>query len=106
MPQSGEMLLSALGRQWVGGFKPDWYPVNQTSHHLFRNGLPDISRFPFKVWQKLASKYLLDQPDVIFDFNSDQAGHVPLRAALAQYLGAARAVNCRPENVMMLTGVE
>jgi len=99
-------ILSAQGRRFINHPEKEWLIPNQTRHNLFRAGISDISVFPFKIWHKLTTKYLLDQPAAVFDFNDDPAGYYPLRVAIAQYLSVARAVNGTAKQVIMLNGTE
>jgi GntR family transcriptional regulator/MocR family aminotransferase len=36
----------------------------------------------------------------------DGRGHLALRQALAEYLGASRGVNCSPDQIVIVTGVQ
>lgn len=107
MPESPpQPELSRFGQSLVSEDNPDWYLPALARHNLFRSALPDQTAFPFKVWDKISRKYLLDQPAAIFDFNSDPRGYGPLREALADYLRTARAVQCDADQVIILTGIE
>ncbi len=67
----------------------------------FRHGLPDISDFPFTLWIRLLSRRYA--APTLLDYG-DPAGYLPLRNALARYLAAARGLNCRPEQVIIVGG--
>lgn len=76
------------------GAKPRWD---------FRPGLPDLAAFPWEVWARLTSRRL-KHTDVDAAGYGDAAGYHPLREAIAAYLGAARAVRCTPEQVVVVSG--
>lgn len=100
-------VLSRFGQSLMSQYNPHWYLSKPLAkHNLFRSALPDQARFPFKVWDKINRKYLLDQPAAIFDFNPDPRGYGPLREALADYLQVARAVQCDADQIVMLAGTE
>jgi GntR family transcriptional regulator/MocR family aminotransferase len=67
----------------------------------FRHGLPDVGSFPLALWTRLlAQRYAAP---TLLDYG-DPAGHLPLRAAIADYLNAARGMHCRPEQVIIVSG--
>ena len=59
----------------------------------FSPGLPELAAFPFEEWARLLAKHWRAPPRS-FLIGGDPAGHRPLREAIADYLGAARAVAC------------
>ena len=98
--------LSRFGQTLAAQYNPPWYLPRLAEHNLFRSALPDQALFPFKIWDKLNRKYLLERQTAVFDFNPEPRGYVPLREALADYLRVARAVQCNSEQVIILTGTE
>lgn len=71
----------------------------------FSLGAADLDVFPFALWGQLlgrcwrvAGKSLGGDPDPL--------GHLPLRAAIADYLRAMRAVRCEAEQVVIVSGAQ
>jgi GntR family transcriptional regulator/MocR family aminotransferase len=71
----------------------------------FSPALPELTRFPFDDWARLLAKHWR-YPKHEFLVGGDAAGYAPLRAAIAAYLGAARAVTCDADQVMIVSGAQ
>ena len=71
----------------------------------FSPGLPELGRFPFEGWARLLARRWRDPPRA-FLVGGDPSGYRPLREALAQYLGAARAVSCDPDQILIVSGAQ
>jgi GntR family transcriptional regulator/MocR family aminotransferase len=71
----------------------------------FRPGTPALDEFPFEVWGRLAARHWRRPPAGLLGYG-DPAGHLPLREAVATYLGTARAVRCGPEQVIVTAGAQ
>lgn len=69
----------------------------------FSPALPELARFPFDDWARLLAKHWR-YPKHEFLVGGDAAGYAPLREAIAAYLGAARAVSCGPDQVLIVSG--
>jgi GntR family transcriptional regulator/MocR family aminotransferase len=69
----------------------------------FRVGLPALDHFPLGLWSKLVSRHArrLSPEDMAY---GDPMGHLPLREAIAEYIGAARAVRCDASQILITTG--
>ena len=66
-------------------------------------GVPELDRFPFDVWSRLlARRWRRPTRDLLIGI--DPAGFRPLREAIADYLSSARAVGCRPQQVIITSG--
>ncbi|HEX9922094.1 MAG TPA: PLP-dependent aminotransferase family protein [Anaerolineae bacterium] len=83
--------------------------VTHARHHEgpgpFRAGLPALDELPFKIWgQLLARRWRTTSPAVLG--YGPAAGYQPLREAIAAYLGAARGVRCRADQVIILAGAQ
>ncbi|HEV3468952.1 MAG TPA: PLP-dependent aminotransferase family protein [Pyrinomonadaceae bacterium] len=71
----------------------------------FRPGIPAIDAFPFELWSRLVSRHWRRPRRDLLNYG-DAAGYAPLREAIASYLGAARAVRCEPEQVIVVAGAQ
>jgi GntR family transcriptional regulator / MocR family aminotransferase len=69
----------------------------------FRVNLPALEHFPTGVWSKLVNRYArkLTRQSMAY---GDAMGYIPLREAIAEYLGAVRAVRCQPSQILVTTG--
>jgi GntR family transcriptional regulator / MocR family aminotransferase len=69
----------------------------------FRVGLPALDHFPAGVWSKLVNRHARKPPmDLLY--YGDTKGYLPLREAIAAYLGVFRAVRCEASQVLVTTG--
>lgn len=64
----------------------------------------DSTLFPFAVWNRLVRHHLRQLNPSLYRYAPDSAGHGPLRETIASYLGRARAVLCRAEQVVVVNG--
>lgn len=69
----------------------------------FRMNLPALEQFPSSVWGKLVSRHARGMTRAIMAYG-DARGYLPLREAIADYLGTVRAVRCDPSQVLITTG--
>lgn len=69
----------------------------------FRPGQPSLDHFPAATWARIAARLYRHPPRALLSYG-DVAGHRPLREAIAGYLRAARAIACRPEQVIIVSG--
>jgi len=70
-----------------------------------RLGTPDISRFPFDVWRRLAAKGWQSSAGHAYEA-SDPAGLAPLREAIVRYASASRAVSCTADDIVVTAGAQ
>jgi GntR family transcriptional regulator/MocR family aminotransferase len=68
-------------------------------------GMPAIDRFPWSVWAKLTNQLCREQPLNAISYGDPQ-GELPLREAIAEYVGVARAIVCGPEQIVVISGTE
>lgn len=71
----------------------------------FRMGLPALDAFPRKLWTSLtvrAARRLGTEALA----HPDPAGWLPLREAIAAYLGVSRGILCRPDQVLVTAGFQ
>lgn len=69
----------------------------------FESGLPDTTRFPFKIWSQLLAKHWRHPRHELLSYG-EPAGFQSLREAITGYLGAARAVQCDARQVVIVNG--
>ncbi|MEZ5931248.1 MAG: PLP-dependent aminotransferase family protein, partial [Alphaproteobacteria bacterium] len=69
----------------------------------FSPGLPEVDRFPFKDWARLLGRHWR-RPAREHLMGTAPGGDPRLCAAIADYLATARAVFCRPEQVIVTSG--
>ena len=69
----------------------------------FRVSLPALDHFPYGLWWKLVARHSRRTPPALMAY-SDAIGYLPLRKAIAGYLGAMRAVRCDPSQILITTG--
>ena len=77
-------------------------PANTTN---LQPAFPDIDYFPFKLWSRLIVRNARKRDDDLLGYELF-AGHIRLRRALASYLGVARGIGCRPEQIIIVTGAQ
>lgn len=71
----------------------------------FRPGTPALDAFPSELWSRLLARRWRNPPRELLGY-SNSAGYQALREAIASYLGAARAVNCEAEQVIIVAGAQ
>jgi len=86
-----------LGRAWVSSDIP--------SHSFFRLGVPDTASFPFHIWRRLLARALRSLAKAPAAYVQAE-GRPLLREAIANHVSFARAVACRPENVVVTAGTQ
>ena len=67
--------------------------------------LPALDVFPHALWSRLSSRFWRRRP-VLELANGEPAGYLPLREALASYLGAARGISCSADHIVITTGAQ
>ncbi|WDD91307.1 PLP-dependent aminotransferase family protein [Burkholderia sp. FERM BP-3421] len=78
--------------------------VSKRQGGAFMPGVPDVSRFPARVWTRLHNKYWRRlRPDLLT--YAPGGGLALLRETLADYLRTARSVRCTPEQIVITTGI-
>jgi GntR family transcriptional regulator/MocR family aminotransferase len=69
----------------------------------FRVSLPALEHFPAGVWSKLVNRHVRKQTRQSMAYGNAM-GYAPFREAIAEYLGAVRAVRCEPSQILVTTG--
>jgi GntR family transcriptional regulator/MocR family aminotransferase len=65
--------------------------------------LPALDHFPHETFARLIRRHADSLSDDLLAYG-DPAGYAPLREAIAAYLRTARAVDCEPEQVIIVSG--
>jgi len=65
---------------------------------------PDVDLFPYRIWTRLVRRHLRRIRPEAFRYGSAAAGLDVLREALATYLRRSRAVQCRAEQIVIVSG--
>lgn len=83
------------------------YPtLNQRDRRIanaFKHGLPALDQFPRQIWQRLLVRSWRDGGDALLRYSED---YLPLRQAIAGYLGTARGVRCTADQVILIAGAQ
>ncbi|WP_322031029.1 PLP-dependent aminotransferase family protein [Paraburkholderia sp. J76] len=91
--------LSVRGTRLIGSAG-----VSKRQGGAFMPGVPDVSRFPARVWTRLHNKYWRSlRPDLLT--YAPGGGLALLRHVLADYLRTSRSVRCSPEQIIITTGI-
>ena len=71
----------------------------------FRANLPALDLFPTALWTRIATRCLrrISMRNLT---ECEPLGYLPLRQAVAEYLGRSRGVRCAPEQVAIVAGVQ
>ena len=78
--------------------------VSEPDHAIsFRYGNPALEYFPMQQWRKLLTRHCQNST-ALLSYAPDAAGYYPLRVEIANYLGRSRAVQCTPEQVIIVNG--
>ena len=71
----------------------------------FRPYEPAVSKFPTQIWARIAGRRLRRCPASLLSIG-EVSGYRPLREAIAGYLGSSRGVNCSPDQIAIVSGVQ
>ena len=96
---TAEPALSVRGARLIAGAG-----VSKRQGGAFMPGVPDVSRFPARVWSRLHTKYWRrPRPDLLT--YAPGGGLALLRHVLADYLHTSRSVRCTPGQIIVTTGI-
>ena len=77
----------------------------RASGRAFRANQPALDLFPAAAWTRVANRRLRRaSADLLL--GTEPLGYPPLRAAIADYLGASRGVACTPDRIAIVSGVQ
>src|SRR6202162_6189184 len=71
----------------------------------FRASVPALELFPTNLWAQIAARRLR-RAATTFLLGCEALGYYPLREAVADYLRTSRGVNCDPEQMAIVAGVQ
>ncbi len=94
-------VLSQRGRL-VADTALGWQPPLQQALP-FRIGAPEVARFPFALWDRLARQIGPAERQALAQY-LDPAGLAALREAIAQWLWVSRGVRCDAAQVLVCSG--
>jgi GntR family transcriptional regulator / MocR family aminotransferase len=87
--------VSAIRPRGFRAFRPDRID--------FRSGLPDLSLFPVRTWQRLSRAVWESVTPLDLSYGQPE-GRRELREQVSRYLAAHRGVRCHPEQVLVTSG--
>ena len=65
---------------------------------------PDLNLFPLEGWRRLYVRSLRKLGPDALDYAEHPQGYEPLREEIAKYVARSRAVNCTPDQVVVVNG--
>jgi len=71
----------------------------------FRTGEPALDLFPTRLWARMYARRARRSGGALLGYGSN-AGHRPLRAAIAAYVSAARGTNATADQVILVRGTQ
>jgi GntR family transcriptional regulator/MocR family aminotransferase len=87
----------------LGGERASWAVRERPLPYDFRYGRPSFADFPHATWNRVLARRARAAGARDLDYG-DPAGLPTLRVAIADYVARARAVECRPEQVVVVYG--
>jgi GntR family transcriptional regulator/MocR family aminotransferase len=95
--------LSRRGRVAVEGIR--LLPASHSIGKAFRSYEPAIDLFPVDLWSRVTGRVLRHAPRSLYG-QGDARGYLPLRKAIAEYVGAARGVRCSAAQIIITSGAQ
>jgi GntR family transcriptional regulator/MocR family aminotransferase len=87
------------------GLRDDFPRRSRLPGHIdFSYWGPDLAQFPFALWRKLLLRRMRRFDAALFDYADSARGYEPLRAEIAAYVARSRAVQCTPDQVIVVNG--
>lgn len=71
----------------------------------FTPGIPALDQFPMSLWSRLVARRWRDESRALLNYGP-AAGYMPLREAIAAYLGPSRGVQCKPDQIVVVSGTQ
>ncbi len=99
LPKNNDIKLSKRGKR-MSVLAP------MTNSQLpFSPGTPDISEFPYRLWQRYINRYAKN-PKISWQTNHAKGGCYQLREILVDYLREARGIKCKPQEILITQGTQ
>jgi GntR family transcriptional regulator/MocR family aminotransferase len=95
--------LSRRGHRLVPLAPVSWAPVTPSVAVDFRYGPTALDDFPRQIWRRQLSRAARETTAPHLDYGAP-AGLPELREAIAEYLTHSRAVDCRPDQIIVVHG--
>ena len=92
-----------LEREWKQGLS--WVPRTSAARYDFRYGPPSFTEFPHTTWCRIVARRARRVSRRDLDYGGPE-GAPSLREALCEYLRRARAIVCRPEQILIVSGIK
>lgn len=80
-------------------------PVFHSVGKAFRSYEPALDLFPVDLWSRVSGRVLRNAPRNLYG-NGEIKGYLPLRRAIAEYVGSVRGVGCDPDQVIITAGTQ
>jgi GntR family transcriptional regulator/MocR family aminotransferase len=80
------------------------YPATPPGFICFSRWGPDLDHFPFALWRSLMTRHLRKAEPELFDYAKAAQGYPRLRREIAAYVARSRAVQCTPEQIIVVNG--
>jgi len=80
-------------------------PASHSLGKAFRAWEPAIDLFPIELWSRIAGRVLRRAPRSLYG-QGNAMGYLPLRRAIAEYVGGARGVHCDAEQIIVTAGAQ
>ncbi|MDA8232565.1 MAG: PLP-dependent aminotransferase family protein [Magnetospirillum sp.] len=80
-------------------------PVRRSAG-LLAPGIPALDRFPHDLWARLSTRFWKGRPGVDLLGYGGPSGFRPLREAIADHLGATRAIACTADDIVITAGAQ
>jgi GntR family transcriptional regulator/MocR family aminotransferase len=100
-----KLALSSRGAYLLSQGRAGWSCADAEHPIIFANCQPSLSDFPLAQWRKLQEKHY-GQSTTLLGYPTSPKGYYPLREAIAHYLFRARAIQCSPEQVIVVSGAQ
>jgi len=71
----------------------------------FRSNVPGLDLFPMELWTQITAR-VLRRASTQHLLGCNPMGYEPLQSAVSQYLSSSRGVNCQPQQVAIVSGVQ
>lgn len=97
-------VLPAPARPFTGPLSPQPKAVPRTTGVIsFNPGLPDLTRFPRQSWARALKEACAGARPGTFSYGRAE-GERALREALVGYLWRSKGIECRPEQLLIVSG--